>query len=323
MSKRFFLLLSGSFILLACSNQTEHSSDKKAPVVNARLAMEEDASMRHESRSKQRNYAPLSSSAAMVNAGDSLHLFVRSADMRFRVKDVVDATYTIEDFATNHNGYVEYTKLESVVNEKNTYRISEDSAVEITDFTVVNELTLRVPVQNMDTLLKDIATMVEYLDYRTVKARNVSFDLLSNQLTQLRTERMQQRVGSSIEKGSGTAEDKTTAASILEQQEAAADESLIENKRLEDKMRFATLKLQLYQENETYRRQVAYVSALKEYHPGFGSRLGDAFKTGWEIIVEVVIFLSHLWFFILLGIIGYIWLRRRGKTVKSVEQKQE
>lgn len=311
------------FLAACSSNESNRSPEQKESYIQSAASSEEsrDGSSRGFKKNESGSMPFISSSAARVNIGDSLHRFVRSADLKFRVDDVVESTYAIEDFTARHNGYVEKTNLASTVNNQTEIRISADSSMQITDFTVTNTITLRVPFQKMDTLLKDIATTVEYMDYRNIRARNVSFDLLSNQLTQLRSERMQQRVGNAIATSRSTATDKTTAAEALAQQEQSADEAFIENKRMEDKISYATIELQLYQKNEQQYHKIAMIPSVDEYQPGFGERAGDALETGWNILVELVLFLTRLWVFVLFGFIAYLLYRRsrKNKRTQSVE----
>ena len=327
MSKR---ILTPALILLtlaACSDSASDRSPelKEKNYAQSSMQLEEDGSSINRQYKKEKSgFARfISSSAALLNPGDSLHRFVRSADLRFKVNKVVDATYEIEDFTARHSGYVAYTNLISTVNQKSEIQLSSDSILKVTDFTVSNTMTLRVPYQKMDTLLKDIATTITYLDYRTIKARDVSLDELANQLTQLRTERMQQRIGNSISSSNGDATDKTTAAEAMERQEAAADQALIDNKRLEDKMRYATIKLELYQENDQLYQQVASKPPVEEYKPGMGTRLADAFHTGWELLLEFILLLARIWVLLLLGLAAYVWYRRRRKNRQTAPAKNE
>ena len=59
--------------------------------------------------------AATSSSAAVENNKDSVHKFIRTADLKFKVKDVVQSTYTIENITNVHGGFVTYTNLSSTI----------------------------------------------------------------------------------------------------------------------------------------------------------------------------------------------------------------
>src|SRR5689334_4249350 len=60
----------------------------------------------------------VSSSAAVESLKDSARKFIRTSDMKFRVKDVAKATYQIEDITRSFNGFVTYTHLESNTEDK-------------------------------------------------------------------------------------------------------------------------------------------------------------------------------------------------------------
>ena len=55
----------------------------------------------------------ISSSAAKQNNKDSTRKFIRTADVKFRVKNVIDVTYSIENICDKEGGFVTYTNLSS------------------------------------------------------------------------------------------------------------------------------------------------------------------------------------------------------------------
>jgi len=52
---------------------------------------------------------------------------------------------------------------------------------------------------------------------------------------------------------------------------------------------------------------------IQSYEPALGSRLGDAMKTGWEVLEEIIVVMARLWSVIVLGIVIYILYRRYQK----------
>ena len=68
-----------------------------------------------------------SSSAAKVDEGDTIHKFIRTGDIRFKVKSVADATYQIEDITRRFKGFVTYTTLNSRIDRQSERVISHDS----------------------------------------------------------------------------------------------------------------------------------------------------------------------------------------------------
>jgi Domain of unknown function (DUF4349) len=130
---------------------------------------------------------PISSSAAIENYKDPERKFVRTADIKFKVKSVVNTTTDIENICTAQGGFVIYTNLASNIDDHTETPISADSILETTHYTVTNTMTLRVPNTKLDSTLKDIAKSIDYLDYRIIKADDVSLQILANDFTQKRT----------------------------------------------------------------------------------------------------------------------------------------
>src|SRR5688572_3224375 len=60
-----------------------------------------------------------SSNAAVVGKADSTHTFIRTADIKFKVKDVKQSTFDIEDLVSRHGGYITYTNLSSTISYTN------------------------------------------------------------------------------------------------------------------------------------------------------------------------------------------------------------
>ena len=104
--------------------------------------------------------------------------FVRSADVKCRVDDVLKATHRIEAITALHGGFVTYTKLDSQPDGTETVAISADSLLETTRYTVSNTMTLRVPNARLDTTLRAIMELAGHLDFREIKADDVALQRL-------------------------------------------------------------------------------------------------------------------------------------------------
>lgn len=140
----------------------------------------------------------ISSSAAKEDP-KSERKFIRTAYIKFKVKDVAKSTYFIEDATAKFGGFVTFTDLKSEIIEKNETKVSQDSTLITTKYAVTNDITIRVPNTRLDTILKTIAKQIDFLDYRIIKADDVSLKLLSNQLTQKRGENSEKRLEKAIE----------------------------------------------------------------------------------------------------------------------------
>jgi hypothetical protein len=264
-------------------------------------------------------YAPadfVSSSAARENAADTARRFIRSAELHFKTKDAIRATYAIEDIIARHGGFVENTELWSTVNNISSIRVSRDSTLESTFYTVSNTMKLRVPFRQLDASLKDIAAWAEFMDYRKVNATDVRLNLLRNDLTRRRAARQEKRIENAIDEKGEKLNQLISAEERLAARQEEADNALLSNLELKDKIEFSVITVQLRQERAVKRIIKANEENIDEYRIGFGIRFVDALKTGWYGFVEFVIFIANFWtlWLIIAGVfVGIKYYKRRRK----------
>ena len=257
------------------------------------------------------------SSSAAVETKDSTRRFIRTADLRFKVKNVIRSTYDIEGITASHGGFVTYTNLSSSVNKVNTTVISADSVLETTHYTVENYLVLRVPNVALDTVLKDISRNIDFLDHRIIKADDVALQILANNLTQKRIAKNEKRLTDAIDNQGRKLRETTSAEELLLNKQEQADKALIANFSLEDQINFSTINIHIYQRPSIRREVIANEKNIKAYTPGFGSKLLDAFKTGWDILIIILLFFVDIWPLLLFGAIGYVAIRAYKKNKKK------
>jgi hypothetical protein len=250
------------------------------------------------------------SSSAAVEKKDSKQKFIRTADLKFKVRNVAKSTYAIENAVQKFGGFVTYTNLQSTIQEQIKTKISQDSTLETTKYTVENNITIRVPNTQLDTVIKTIAKQIDFLDFRVIKADDVSLKLLANQLTQKRSATTEKRVAKAIDNKGKKINDIISAEKTLADQKEANDSSVIDNLSMQDQINFSTITLQLYQ-NETIKQEItAGEKDSHEYKPHLGIQIIDSLKNGWYILEEIFVFLLNLWPLILITIGGIILYRK-------------
>jgi hypothetical protein len=247
------------------------------------------------------------SSSAAVESKNSDRKFVRTADIKFKVKNVANSTYAIENTATKFGGFVTYTNLQSTIADKSETKISQDSTLEITKYRVENNITIRVPNIRLDTVIKTIAKQIDFLEYRIIKADDVSLQMLSNQLTQNRTENQEKRLEKAIDTKGKKLNEVIAAEDNLNTKKEQKDNSKIENLSLQDQVNFSTLTLQIYQ-RETIKEEM--IANAKTYRQDFGSKILDGIISGWYVIEGIIAVVAQLWSVILIGIGGYFIFKK-------------
>ena len=246
------------------------------------------------------------SSSAAVEKQKSTRKFLRTADIKFKVKQVAKATYAIENSVAQHGGFVTYTNLQSHIVSKDQTKVSQDSTLETTRYTVDNAMVLRVPNTRLDTVLKALAKEVDFLDSRLIKADDVQLQLLANQWTQKRSDKHEARLEKAIDTKGSKLRDISKAEEQLRDKQTQNDEAKRSNLALNDQINFSTVTLYLYQRETVKRELVANERSTNAYRPNIGLQLWDSLKTGWYLLENILAFITQLWPFLLLGALGVL-----------------
>jgi Domain of unknown function (DUF4349) len=234
----------------------------------------------------------------------------RTAEMRFKVENVAQTTTKIEDLTKRFGGFIEKTNLSSSQEERQTREISADSLLEVTRYGVQNMLTLRVPDSKLDTLLKSLAPLYLFLDYRKITAEDLTLQFVQNELQTRNAEAAARRIRAAADKAN-----KARLNDIVSAEETAAElknnnvERLINNRGIDERVQYATVELQLYQPANV-QKQVIVNDSLGRFRPSFFQNLGLALASGWEALLSVVLFFANLWAVILI-VVTAIWVFRR------------
>lgn len=300
-TKKLIFGLGISIILFSCGQ----SSEEKAV---AEAAFEEQAKL-----DASNINALVSSSAAVENKKDTTHKFIRTADLKFKVKNVIKSTYDIENITARQSGFVTYTNLTSNIENVNTIAVSADSSLETTYYSVTNNIVLRVPNFKLDTTLKEIAKHIDFLNYRIIKAEDVALSILSNKLTQRRTKKNEDRLINAIDKRGKKLRETTDAEELLLSQQERSDNSLISNLSLQDQIDFSTINLTIYQRQTIRRELISNDKNIDEYEPNLGQKLKESVKTGWEIVTTFFVFITKFWGLILIAIVVIYFLKKSNK----------
>jgi hypothetical protein len=243
--------------------------------------------------------------------------FIRTADIKFKVKDVAKSTYAIENTVNQFGGFVTNTSLQSNISEKNETQVSPDSTLETTRFTVENNMTIRIPNRQLDTVVKTIAKQIDYLDYRVIKADDVALKMLGNQLAQKRSDNHEKRLENDIDSKGKKLNQIVEAENGLLAQKEQSDNAKIENLSLEDQVNYSTVTLALYQREMVTQTLVANEKSINAYRPHIGLQVWDSLKTGWFILESIIAFVARLWSLILIAILGVFLFRKYMRKQKT------
>lgn len=255
------------------------------------------------------------SSSAAKEPNDPNKKFVRTADLKFRVKEVVKSTQQIEDITSKFGGYVAYTNLESQQVGSSIEPYGEDSLIEVSKYQLKNEMVLRVPNTRLDSLLRAIGTLVDHFDYRKIEAGDVTLQYEMNE----RSAKVDRRTGGRIEDaidGKGRRlYDITDAEDLVRTSATSADAADIENLRLLNDVKYSKVTLSIYEKPNVMTSISVSDAVYQKYKPSFGARLVAALAHSWNFILEIFLFFMQIWFIPVIGLVVYLVYRKNNRVV--------
>jgi hypothetical protein len=310
MNLKYFLGLSILFIL-GC-----HNMSKEEMATTDTTSNSSDSEIRAISESEPAANS-ITSSAAQEKNADPNRKFIRKADVKFRVKNVIHSTYNIEDIVARQGGFVTLTDLKTQVDETTESALNSDSTLISTKYTVINHMTLRVPNTKLDSTLKEIAKNIDFLDYRTISAEDVALQILQNNMTQSRLARNEKRLINAIDLRGKKLVETTSAEELLINKQEQADNSKIENLSLNDQVNFSTISLEIYQRVATKREVVANEKNITRYEPNLFLKLWESIKYGWRWVENILVFITRFWAIFIVGASIFFLVKKYGHLLKS------
>ncbi|GAA4208738.1 hypothetical protein GCM10022289_33060 [Pedobacter jeongneungensis] len=226
---------------------------------------------------------------------------IKTADMRFRVKDVQQTKEQLSKTIKAEGGTVAEFSIESTIQETDKIKQSTDSLKEITSYRTQGYLVAKVPSDKLDEFTNTIAKMAVFVDNQSMKMDDQSIAYLANKL------KVQNRVDA-IEKINKVASKKSAnVESSLYIKDDYVDKK-IENMQIDSRVKFSTITLNFYQDN-TVKTMIVANDNLYDYRPAFINRLWLGIVNGWTIFKEIIIAVSNLWMLILIGFVVFFVIK--------------
>lgn len=321
-------LLAFSILIVACSKREMAEADATAAAESSADAgvaiMAEAASDNAAAAAPQKSVEapamqgpgvdPSQMASEVASQVDPQRRFIRTAQAQFQVVDVYRTALAIEDEVAAQGGFVVDNEIASQVQRVLSRPLGQGKRLELAEYTLHGELTVRVPSERTQAFLRAVAAQMEFLDRRSFSARDAQFDLLRQQLARQRAQDEQRELADAVQAG-GKLGDKTDAIQSRGTARASRDEALIAQKEFEDRVAFSTITLSLRQDAQVRRAERVDVDAVfRDNGPGFFSRVGEALQAGWRGCLELVIALMTVWplWLLVLGA-AILWRRWRKK----------
>lgn len=311
--KKIAMLAIALATLGACAKQQMESA-AEAPAAEADMARASAGSAQPGApapAAEMQKIAPeqLASSAATYT--DAQRRFIRTARAEFEVRDVYATALAIEDEVAAESGFVVSNDIHADVRDVRRRPMGDGKLLELSEYTLQGELTVRVPSGKTQSFLRAIAGRMDFLDRRQFSAEDAQFELLRQQLAAQRAQQAQQQLGAAVDDG-GRLGQKTDAIQARSEAATDRDEALLAAKQFEDRVAFSTITLAMHQDSQVRKAIRTDVQAVfRDNGPGFFSRLGESLRVGWRGALDLVVLLAGLWPLWLLVAVAMLGLRAR------------
>jgi len=196
-----------------------------------------------------------------------------------------------------------YADIRQHVSELNGY-ISNESARHTYDGSQRHEVTVRIPTACFDLLLQRISDSSGPFEYKSIQVKDVTAEYVDVE-ARIKTKKELKSRYEALLKQAAKVEDMLRIESEIGNLQTEIESVEGRMKLLNDQITYSTLKVEFYQQTTT---RTAF---------GFGAKLFDGLKSGWENFLWFVVGLSHLWVFIIAAAVLIYLFRRRKKKLRS------
>ena len=225
---------------------------------------------------------------------------VKTADMHFQVKSVRQTTEQITALTENYNGQVIHHVMRSAAGDSVDVRKGDDSVMRVTLINSTAEMIVKIPPANLVDFMNKVAQMGIRINDQKMNVTDKSLDYLS---TRLKLKNQNELVDAQKK----TTVNKKDPDNLLAFKNNMVDQQ-INNRKIDDSVKFSTVILSFYETNAVSKRMMAD-NNLADYQQPFSKRFGMSFENGWNVFVEILIGVSNFWILIPVGL--GIWLAIR------------
>jgi hypothetical protein len=232
--------------------------------------------------------------------------FIKNADVEMEVKDVYDATITIEKNLKEIGGFVTNSKMNALISSEETFPISDNEAKLVKKFRQVNTMEVRVPTVKLGEFLDFVNNSNLFLHTRNISAEDVSSNILMAKLE----EKRMQKTEKNIEKIKNNSEKVSLADGNLQEQNIQK----LETFNLNDNLKYSTVTLNLSEPSD--RISTIAIANTKnidnQYRYNFFYDVKNAIVEGFYLVQQLIVALFTIWPFILIaGLVFYFWRKRK------------
>jgi len=235
--------------------------------------------------------------------------FIKTAAVNMEVKDVYDATISIEKSAQDLSGFVTHSDLKSNVVSEETYDTSDEQAILIKKYQTENTMQVRVPIERLGELLTLINDKKLFLNSRVINAEDVTSNIKYGNLEGERVKKNEENI-SKLKNNKGKVQLDNNNTSEGNQQQ-------LENMNIADNLKYSTI--DIYLKEPKIRVAEITVTNTKniedKYKFNFFYSIKNAFVEGYYLVQKLIVGLITVWPLVIIAAIT-LYFYRKNKSNK-------
>ncbi|OUS18030.1 hypothetical protein A9Q93_04500 [Nonlabens dokdonensis] len=214
---------------------------------------------------------------------------IKTADAKFKVKNLDSCTSKAQELIHKWNGYV------------------ADMRYTQNDYQLENRMVFKVPATNFDALLNDFTELAEFVDYKNINSQDITANYV-DLTTRLGTKKMVKAKYDKILRSKAKSVEevlKTEEKLRVLQEEIEAAEGRL--KMMQNQVSLSTIEIEFYE-------TVAYKKEPESYVITFKDQAINSVGYGWDFIKGAALVLLTLWPLIIIFPVAYFsikWFRRK------------
>lgn len=254
------------------------------------------------------------SSVATMSVKDKQ--FIKTAEVNMEVKDVYEATTSMEKSVQELGGFVTHSNLQSNVVSEETFNTSNEEAMLVKKYQTENKMQVRVPTEKLGEFLTLINNKKLFLNSRIINAEDVTAKIKYAELEGKRIKKTEENISKL----------KTNKDKVTLDNENMSDGNLqqLANMDVSNNLKYSTV--DIYIKEPKLRIAEIVVTNTKsidnKYKFNFLYDVKNAFVEGFYLIQKLLVGLVTIWPLVLIAGIGF-YFYRKNKSNNRVQQTKE
>lgn len=251
------------------------------------------------------------SSAATMKVKDKQ--FIKTAEVNMEVKDVYDATISIEKSIQELGGFVTKSNLQSNVVSQDTYNTSNENSMLVKKFQTENTMQVRVPTDKLGELLTLINDKKLFLNSRIINAEDVTASIKYAELETQRNKKTNENIAQmKVNK------DKVNMGNDNMKE---GNQQQLESMNIVDNIKYSTVDIYI-KEPKLRIAEIAVTNTKNidnKYKFNFIYDAKNAFVEGFYLIQRIAVGLITIWPILLIAA-AIVYVLRKRKYFKKPDQ---